>query len=116
MDDDRVWSAERDLWVGDSVLYENAIDDECLMVLPSPPFIVTGGDAIAAVKNTPRWENVEFSERRIGRPHEGLLVAAYKVNASDSKSAAFEAYCTTTYRRLGTENWRVVSHHQTPAD
>ena len=114
MDDERVWAFERDLWIGDAALYEKAIDDECLMVLPAPPFIATGAQAIEAVKSTPRWTEVNFSDQRISRPQEGLLVAAYAVRVSKAEES-FEAHCTTTYRRLAHEECRVVQHQQTPA-
>jgi hypothetical protein len=115
VDDQRVWSFERDLWIGSAEVYESAIDDECLMVLARPPFILSGEEAIEAVKATPRWTEVEFSDQRISRPQEGLLVAAYRVRASKSGSENFEAHCTTTYRRLAHEQWRVVQHQQAAA-
>ncbi|HEX8579114.1 MAG TPA: DUF4440 domain-containing protein [Allosphingosinicella sp.] len=115
MDDARVWSFERDLWVGDAELYARSIDDECLMVLARPPFILTGAEAAEQVTTTPRWTDVEFSEGRISRPQEGLLIAAYRVRASLPEVESFEAYCTTTYRRLGHEEWRVVQHQQAAA-
>lgn len=115
MDDLRVWSFERDLWIGDPALYEQAIDPECLMVLPAPPFVLTGGQAIEAVNATPRWSEVEFDEQRISRPQEGLVVSAYRVRASKAQIESFEAYCTTTYRRVAHEDWRVVQHQQTPS-
>ena len=115
MDDQRVWAFERDLWIGSPELYAAAIDDECLMVLARPPFILSGGEAIEAVKATPRWTSVEFADQRISRPQEGLLVAAYSVRASRSDNESFEAHCTTTYRRLAHEEWRVVQHQQAAA-
>ena len=114
MDDERVWAFERDLWIGDSALYEKAIDDECLMVLPTPPFIATGAQAIEAVKSTPRWTEVSFANQRVSRPQEGLVVGAYTVRVSKPDGESFEAHCTTTYRRLAHEEWRVVQHQQTP--
>jgi hypothetical protein len=114
MDDERVWAFERDLWIGDPALYERAIDEACLMVLPAPPFVVTGAEAVEAVKSTPRWTEVNFAEQRISRPQEGLLVAAYNVHVSKPDGENFEAHCTTTYRRLDHEAWRVVQHQQTP--
>ncbi|HEY0029007.1 MAG TPA: DUF4440 domain-containing protein [Allosphingosinicella sp.] len=111
MDDARVWSFERDLWIGDPALYARAIDDECLMVLARPPFILSGEQAIAAVQSTPRWTEVAFADERISRPQEGLLVAAYSVRASRAGESV-EAHCTTTYRRLAHEEWRVVQHQQ----
>jgi hypothetical protein len=115
MDDQRVWAFERDLWIGDPALYEKAIDDECLMVLPAPPFVVTGEQAIEAVKSTPRWTEVDFSNQNVSRPQEGLVVAAYFVRVSKPGGESFEAHCTTTYRRLAHEDWRVVQHQQSPA-
>ncbi|HZG08132.1 MAG TPA: DUF4440 domain-containing protein [Allosphingosinicella sp.] len=115
MDDARVWSFERDLWIGDAELYARSIDDACLMVLARPPFILTGAEAVDAVSATPRWLDVEFSEQRISRPQEGLLVAAYRVRASTPEVESFEAHCSTTYRRLAHEEWRVVQHQQAAA-
>ena len=70
MDDGRVWLFERNLWIRDPALYEQAIDPECLMVLPAPPYVVTGGQAIEAVKATPRWSKVDFAEQRVARPQD----------------------------------------------
>jgi hypothetical protein len=114
MDDARVWSFERDLWIGDAALYDEAIDKRCLMVVPAPPFVMTGQQAIDAVKATPRWSEVELADRRIARPQEGLIVVAYRARASKEGTSAYEAHCTSTYRRLGPEQWLVVQHQQTP--
>lgn len=81
MDDGRVWSFEESLWTGDAEHYRALIDDECLMVLPARPFVVSGGEAVEAVSATPRWEKVELTERRVARPQEGLIVVAYKALA-----------------------------------
>ena len=114
MDDARIWEFERALWVGDAALYEEAIDDQCLMLVPAPPFVLTGRQAIEAVKQTPRWTEVEFSDGQVARPQEGLIVIAYDVRAA-KEGEAYEAHCTSTYRRLAHEEWRVVQHQQTPA-
>jgi hypothetical protein len=115
MDDARVWSFERDLWIGDAALYEKAIDKECLMVVPAPPFVLIGQQAIEAVKATPRWSEVELTDGRIARPEEGLIVVAYRSRAAKEGGSAYEAHCTSTYRRVGHEHWLVVQHQQTPA-
>lgn len=113
MNDERIWSFEESLWTGDAAHYRECIDDECLMVLPEPPFIMSGGQAIDAVSATPRWSSVELSERQVARPQEGLIVVAYKASARRGDEA-YEAHCTSTYRRLAHEEWRVVQHQQTP--
>ena len=114
MDDQRVWSFEESLWTGDAEHYARCIDDECLMVLPKPPFVLSGADAIAAVSDTPRWTHVELTDRRVSRPQEGLIVVAYHAHASLDGGDDYDAHCTSTYRRLAHEEWRVVQHQQTP--
>lgn len=114
MDDDRVWAFEESLWTASAEHYRNSIDDACLMVLPEPPFVMSGAQAIEAVASTPRWSRVELTERQVARPEEGMIVVAYRAEASREGSGAYEAHCTSTYRRLGHEEWRVVQHQQTP--
>ena len=114
MDDDRVWSFEKSLWTGDTEHYRHLIDDECVMVVPTPPFVLKGSDAINAVADTPRWDEVDISEGLIVRPQEGLIVVAYTANARKEGGSGYEAHCTSTYRRLGHDEWRVVQHQQTP--
>ena len=79
----------------------------------SPPASISDRIAIGAVQNTPRWREVEFTERKVQRPEEGLIVIAYKANASRDDET-YEAYCTTTMRRRGHEDWLVVQHSQLP--
>jgi hypothetical protein len=63
MDDNRVWSFEEGLWTGDAEHYRELIDDECLMVVPAPPYVMGGAQAVEAVSKTPRWSSVTLSER-----------------------------------------------------
>jgi hypothetical protein len=115
MNDTRVWESEEGLWTGSAEHYRELIDDECLMVLPEPPHVMSGQQAIDAVSDTPRWTSVTLSNRQVKRPQEGLIVLAYRAEAQgDDGKKAYEAHCTTTYRRLEHEVWRVVQHQQTP--
>lgn len=114
MDDNRVWAFEEGLWTGDAAHYQELIDDECLMVLPADPFVMTGNQSVKAVSDTPRWSSVDISDRQISRPEDGLIVVAYKVEAHRDKADVYVAYCTSTYRRVAHENWRVIQHQQTP--
>jgi hypothetical protein len=113
MDDNRVWTFEESLWTGDADHYRESIDEACLMVLPQPPYVLSGAEAIAAVSSTPRWSQVTLSDRQVVRPEEGLIVVAYKAEA-EKDGERYVAHCTSTYRRLGHEDWRVVQHQQTP--
>lgn len=114
MDDARIWEFEEGLWTGDADHYRESIDPACLMVLPRPPFVMSGEQAIDAVSDTPRWSSVELSARRVTRPQEGLIVVAYEARASRDGGETYVARCTSTYRRLAHEQWTVVQHQQTP--
>ena len=114
MDDNRVWAFEESLWTGDAEHYRKLIDDECVMVLPTLPFVFTGAQAIKAVADTPRWSSVTLSEKQVMRPQEGLIAIAYKAEAQRDGVGDYTAFCTTTMRRLEHDVWRVVQHQQTP--
>jgi hypothetical protein len=114
MDDNRIWSSEELLWTGAPQTYAATIDEECLMVLPTAPFIVAGRQAVEAVSQTPRWQSVLLTDRRVSRPHDGLIVIAYWARAERPDDQSYEAHCTTVYRRLEHDRWQVVQHQQTP--
>lgn len=114
MDDDRVWAFEESLWTGDAEHYRESIDESVLMVVPQPPYVLESDAAVEAVSNTPRWDEAVLSERRIVRPQEGLIVVAYRVDATKRDGEKYVAHCTSTYRRLAHEEWKVVQHQQTP--
>lgn len=113
MNDNRVWEFEESLWTGTAEHYRELVDPQCLMVLPEPPFVMAGQQAIDAVSDTPRWSRVAISQRQIMRPQEGMIVVAYQVEAFSDEEKGYRAYCTSTYRRLEHEVWRVVQHQQT---
>ncbi|QXT35658.1 DUF4440 domain-containing protein [Sphingomonas sanguinis] len=113
MDDERLWSFEESLWTQGPDNYREKVDAEVVMVLPHPPFVLTGESAIAAVADTPVWDSAELTERQVSRPQEGLIVIGYHVAASRGDET-YEAHCTSVIRRLEHEVWRVVQHQQTP--
>ena len=114
MDDARIWGSEEGLWVGDAANYHSTIGAECLMVLPAPPYVMTGKQAADAVSDTPRWSKAELTDRQVSRPQEGLIVIAYKARAEREGVEPYEAHCTTTYRMIEHGHWQVVQHQQTP--
>lgn len=111
MEDDRIWRFEEKLWLGDPDTYRALIDEECVMALPAKPYVFTADAAIEAVASTPRWSKVEFTERKVQRPEEGLIVIAYRAEAS-REGESYVAYSTTSMRRRGHEDWLVVQHSQ----
>lgn len=114
MDDARVRAFEEYLWTGDPATYRDRIDGECLMIVPQAPYLLRGDEAVAAMSVTPRWSGVDLDDLRIARPEEGMIVVAYHARAAREGGDGYEAWCTSTYRRLGHDDWRVVQHQQTP--
>ncbi|WP_375402116.1 DUF4440 domain-containing protein [uncultured Sphingomonas sp.] len=114
MDDDRLWGFEQSLWLEGEENYREKVDAEVRMVLPMPPYVYAGEDAIKAVSATPIWDRCELTERSVSRPQEGLIVIAYRAQAEKEGVAGYEAHCTSVIRRLEHEVWRVVQHQQTP--
>lgn len=114
MEDDRVWAFEESLWTGDADNYREKMDDAVLVVVPTPPYVLAADAAVEAVSSTPRWSEATFAETQIARPQEGLIVVAYHVTAKREGEDAYEAHCTSTYRRVEHEVWQVVQHQQTP--
>ena len=112
MEDDRTRSFERDLWVGGEEVYRQRVSKDVQMVLPQEPYVFSGEDAIRAVTNTPRWSEVDLGGLQVSRPEEGLIVIAYEARASRGDEH-YRAFCTSTYRRRGHEDWEVVQHQQT---
>ena len=113
MENHQIWEFEGSLWTGSAEHYRELVDSECLMVLPEPPFVMAGQEAISAVSDTPRWSRVVTSQRQVMRPQEGLIVVGYKVEAYKDDEKGYVAYCTSTYRRLAHGMWKVVQHQQT---
>lgn len=114
MDDERLWAFEESLWTGGPGTYREKVDGGVIMALPQPPFILTGETAVAAVAETPVWDEAELSERQVARPQEGLIVIGYRVRAVRDGEARYEAHCTSVIRRLEHEEWRVIQHQQAP--
>ena len=114
MQDDRLWGFEQSLWLEGRENYREKVDAQVVMVLPRPPHVLAGEEAIAAVIATPVWDRADLTERRVARPQEGLIVVAYHVHASKADHTEYKAWCTSVYRRLSHEVWQVVQHQQTP--
>lgn len=113
MQDDRLWGFEQSLWLQGRENYREKVDPEVVMILPRPPYVLAGEDAIAAVMATPVWDRAELTERHVGRPQEGMIVVAYRVRAEKDDQTSYEAWCSSVYRHLEHEVWRVVQHQQT---
>lgn len=114
MEDGDIWAFEKDIWLTDPRRLDDLIDDTALFVVPATPFIMTGSEAIAAMGKAPRWAEVHFSEQRVHRATEAIIVIAYRVTAQRKDGDPYEAFCTSTLRCLA-QRWRVIQHQQLPS-
>ena len=114
MDDDRLWGFEQSLWIEGRDNYREKVGPDVVMVLPRPPHVLQGDEAIEAVIATPVWAKADLTERHVSRPQEGLIVIGYRVSATKEGENGYEAWCSSVYRRLEHEVWLVVQHQQTP--
>ena len=113
MNDTQVWDFEKELWVGGREAYDRQVSKQVLMALPAKPFLYDQQAAIAAVKDTPVWEEAEFVERHVERPGEGLISLAYRVHAKRGEQN-YKALCTSVIQHVDGDEWRVIQHQQTP--
>jgi len=111
MEDARIWEMEEKLWHGGDEVYETLVDQDVVMALPAEPFLFSRDSAKAAVKNTPRWDEVRFSDQQVSRPEEGLIVIGYQV-AARRGDEEYRCYASSTLRRRGHDDWTVVQHSQ----
>ena len=74
MDDERLWSFEESLWTQGPDNYREKVDAEVVMVLPRPPFVLTGDAAVAAVADTPVWDSAELTELYVHQLEVGVAV------------------------------------------
>ena len=113
MNDERIWDFESELWTGPADAYDRKVADDVVMALPAEPYLFDAEAARSAVKDTPRWDEIEFAQKVVERPEEGLICIAYRAKARRGEER-YHALCTSTLRRLGEEDWVVVQHQQTP--
>lgn len=111
MEDERIWAMEEKLWKGGEQVYEELVDENVVMALPAEPFLFSRDQAKDAVKDTPRWEDVRFSDQKVTRPEEGLIVIGYQVEARRGDEL-YRCYASSTMMRRGHDDWTVVSHSQ----
>ena len=111
MEDERIWAMEEKLWHGGDEVYETLVDENVVMSLPAEPFLFTRAQAKEAVKKTPRWDEVTFFDTKVNRPHEGLIVIGYQVEAKRGEET-YRCYASSTMMRRGHEDWTVVHHSQ----
>ena len=115
MDDERVWALEESLWTGGPDNFRNLLDEASLTLVPTAPFLLDSEQTIASIEKAPRWKEVVMAHRKVVRPQEGLIVLGYRAVARRDEAEDYNAWCTSTWRRVAHDEWRLVQHQQMQA-
>jgi hypothetical protein len=76
---------------------------------------LTKAEAVAALRQAPRWTAVTLSDRRVLRLAERVTVLCYTALARrDGDAGEYRALVASGYARRGGP-WELVFHQQTPA-
>ena len=107
-----IWDKEELFWLGDESFYQENLSEKCLMVFPNPVGILERADIVDALKQAPRWDNVNFLEKRSIK-NESIVLLAYYAEGKRQGKGDYKAYCSSTYH-LQRGFWKMVCHQQTP--
>ena len=114
MTEDEAFDLERRLWLGGPDLYDDMLDQGCLMAFAGVG-ILDRTRILQTLRDMPRWSDVTMRERHFTRPDERLSVLGYKAEARRAGEAPYTALCLSTYRRTP-GGWRLLQHQQTALD
>ena len=112
--DEALWEMEERFWTAPVEDVLPLIAPECRMV-----FAQTGAldrdFAVAGMRNAPRWQTVETSERHVERSGKDVAVLTYKATARRAEGEPTNVYCSSTYRGADA-GWMMIQHQQTGID
>lgn len=114
MKDDEAWDVELQLWTGGATHYRKYVDPRCVMAFPVPAGIMPFDAIMKSLDKMPRWSSVKMVDKLLTHPADDVMVLAYKAEGTRAAEAAYNAFCTSTYRHAE-DGWRLVQHQQTPA-
>jgi hypothetical protein len=111
-----LWKVEEEFWRGDAGYYEEALAPHATMVLPAPAGIMDRVNTVQAIRNAPRWQSVEFRDRRSLSAAGQTRILVYRVLAKRSQDqASYEALCSSVYIQVK-NTWQLLLHQQTPLE
>lgn len=112
MTDEELWRMEEAFWTGGGEHYRRALDPLCRWCSRGSARL-DAKPAVEALKSAPRWCTLGIEERRVTRPAGGIATLAYRARAIRDGAAAYEAWCSSSYRR-DADRWLLFQHQQTP--
>jgi hypothetical protein len=114
MTEQDLWRLEEGFWTGGEDFYERHLSADALMVLPEPAGIMDRGATLESIRSGGRWTDIAFSDQRITRPAEAIVVLVYSAKAARANTdTTYSAQCSSVYVS-STGDWRLALHQQTP--
>ena len=115
-DADDLWAFERRFWLEGSATYERHLATDARLVFPLPTGVLDRAAMLDALRDAPRWRAVRFVLPYVIALGADAALLVYAVEAvHDADPDAYEALCTSAYRRRA-NGWELVLHQQTPSD
>lgn len=108
-----MWQIERRLWLDGPSFYAGTMDEACIMAFDRMG-VMKAKAVLDSLQLAPRWEDVDMTEKAIGRGGGGVIVLGYRAQAWRDDADRYACYCTSTYRKDG-DRWLLIQHQQTPA-
>jgi hypothetical protein len=115
---DRLAEIEKKFWEAppEGSIYGEHMVAEGRILMPLPAGIMNREETIEAIEGSPPWTNYELKELESYELNDYTAILTYKANATRKGMAdPYEALITSTYRKQADE-WKLVTHQQTPVD
>jgi hypothetical protein len=114
MNTERLLKLEEQFWKGDADFYRRCVTDDGLMVFPEPVGVLTKGQTVRAIEESPRWTTVHFEAPRVVELESKSVLLVYKAVAKRTGGAPYATLASSAYVEVDGE-WLLTFHQQTPA-
>lgn len=107
------WDLEKHFWTEGPGFYRDNMARNAIMVFPAPVGLLSGQEIIDGLDGTPRWEEVEFEDRR--KLENGkFTVLSYRAGGKRADGDSYSARCSTSYYKED-GRWKLFAHQQAVA-
>ena len=103
------WADEEAWWTLGAAEARRRMSPVCIMVFAEA--VMQGPQIVAGMADSPRWDRVQITERRMAEQDE-VVVLAYRARAM-RRGAERDVLCSSTWLR-SEGDWLMVQHQQTP--
>jgi hypothetical protein len=110
-----ILALEKQFWSGDAEFYRTHVDAKCLVAFPDMAAVMTNDDVARTVsQDGPQWRDVNFREKGLVEPMQGMAVFSYEASAKRGATGEpYNALVSSGYVKRDGE-WKLAFHQQTP--